>query len=167
MQRLIQDASKMTDVQKELGITVDGSSMSFGNIVNAISVMQKSMGIAGTTSKEASETISGSVNSMKGAWQNLLTGMADDNANFGELVNNFVDSVLTVGDNIIPRIQQVISGIAQMISGLLTTLVPKLVQEIPPLIQQTLPHCGIFTRSRKQPVWGPTWTKAANGSVRW
>lgn len=139
MQRLIQDASKMTDVQKELGITVDGSSMSFGNIVNAISVMQKSMGIAGTTSKEASETISGSVNAMKGAWQNLLTGMADDNANFGELVNNFVDSVLTVGKNILPRIKTVITGISQMISGLLKELVPKLVQEIPPLLQETLP----------------------------
>ena len=30
MARLIADASKMTEVQKELGITVDGSSMSFG-----------------------------------------------------------------------------------------------------------------------------------------
>ena len=82
MERLIKDASKMTDVQKELGVTVDSSSMSFGNIVNAISVMQSSMGIAGTTSKEASSTITGSVNSMKSAWENLLTGMADDNANF-------------------------------------------------------------------------------------
>lgn len=139
MQRLIKDASKMTDVQKELGITVDGSSMSFGNIVNAISVMQKSMGIAGTTSKEASQTISGSVNAMKSSWQNLLTGMADDNANFEQLINNFVDSILTVGDNILPRIKTVITGISQMISGLLKELVPKLVQEIPPLLQQTLP----------------------------
>ena len=139
MARLIQDASKMTDVQKELGITVDSSSMSFGNIVNAISVVQKQMGIMGTTSKEASTTISGSVNSMKASWQNLLTGMADDNANFEQLINNFVDSVLTVGDNIIPRIQTVITGISKMISGLLKELVPKLVKEIPPLLQQTLP----------------------------
>ena len=35
MKRLISDASKMTDVQKELGVTVDASSLSFGNIVNA------------------------------------------------------------------------------------------------------------------------------------
>ena len=72
MERLIQDAANMKDVQAELGITVDASSMSFGNIVNAISVMQSSLGIAGTTSKEASTTIQGSVNSMKAAWQNLL-----------------------------------------------------------------------------------------------
>ena len=139
MQRLIQDASKLTDVQKELGVTVDANDMSFGNIVNAISVVQSKMGIMGTTSKEASETISGSVNMMKASWQNLLTGMADDNADFEKLIDNFVDSVLTVGDNIIPRIQTVITGISKMISGLLKELVPKLVKEIPPLIQQTLP----------------------------
>lgn len=139
MQRLIKDASKMTDVQKELGITVDGSSMSFGNIVNAISVMQKSMGIAGTTSKEASQTISGSVNSMKSAWQNLLTGIADDNANFEQLINNFVESIVTVGNNILPRIKTIVQGMGQMVSQLLTQLVPQLVNEIPPLIQETLP----------------------------
>ena len=126
MARLIADASKMTDVQKELGVTVDSSSMSFGNIVNAISVMQKSMGIAGTTSKEASETISGSLNSMKSAWQNLLTGMADDNANFDQLINNFVDSVLTFGDNILPRIQVVIEGIGKLLTSFVKDILPKL-----------------------------------------
>ena len=49
MKRLIKDASQMTDVQQKLGVTVDESSLSFGNIVNAISVMQESLGIAGTT----------------------------------------------------------------------------------------------------------------------
>lgn len=71
MKRLISDASKMTDVQKELGVTVDASSLSFGNIVNAISVVQKQMGITGTTSKEAATTIEGSVNSAKAAWENF------------------------------------------------------------------------------------------------
>ena len=74
MARLIQDASEMTDVQKKLGITVDDSSMSFGNIVNAISVMQESLGIAGTTSDEAATTIEGSMNAAKAAWDNFLNG---------------------------------------------------------------------------------------------
>jgi phage-related protein len=131
MQRLIKDASKMTDVQKELGITVDGSSMSFGNIVNAISVMQKQMGIAGTTSKEASTTIEGSVNSMKSAWQNLLTGLADDNANFGQLVNNFVNSIIGengqggVLNNLLPRIHNVIEGIGNLITSFVKDILPK------------------------------------------
>ncbi|MFR8529940.1 MAG: hypothetical protein ACLVDB_01740 [Anaeromassilibacillus sp.] len=68
MQRLIADASKLTDVQKELGVTVDGNSMSFSNIVAAIHVMQESMQIGGTTAREAATTIEGSINAMKSAW---------------------------------------------------------------------------------------------------
>ena len=145
MARLIQDASKLTDVQKELGITVDANDMSFGNIVNAISVVQKEMGIMGTTSDEASKTISGSINAMKSAWKNLLTGIADDNANFSELVSNFVNSIVGEGgeggvlNNLLPRIQTVIEGIGTLASELLTTLVPELIAMIPPLIEQSLP----------------------------
>lgn len=138
MQRLIADASKMTDVQKELGITVDGSSMSFANIVNAISVMQKSMGIAGTTTKEAGDTIEGSFNSMAGAWQNLLTGIASG-SDISGLIDNLVNSIVTTAKNLIPTIQNTIKGVANLVSGLLKEVVPLLVKEIPPLIQETLP----------------------------
>lgn len=123
MQRLIKDASKMKDVQKELGVTVDSSSMSFGNIVNAISVMQKKMDIAGTTSKEASTTIQGSVSSMKSAWQNMLTGIATGNAeNIGNLISNLVDSVLTAGQNILPRVQEIANGVIEVIPQLLSNI---------------------------------------------
>ena len=126
MARLIKDASKMKDVQKELGITVDENSMSFGNIVNAISVVQKKMGIMGTTSKEASETISGSVSSMKSAWSNLLTGLADDNADFEQLVGNFVDSLVTALYNLLPRIHNVIDGLGNLITTFATDVLPEL-----------------------------------------
>jgi myosin heavy subunit len=149
MARLIADASKMTEVQEELGITVDESSMSFDNIVNAISVMQASMGVAGTTAKEASTTISGSLASAGSAWQNLLTGIADDNADFGQLIDDFVDSVLTVAQNLLPRIQQTITGLANMVSGLLERLVPEIIKTIPPLIQETLP---ILLQKKPQPI---------------
>lgn len=139
MQRLIQDASQLTDVQKELGITVDANDMSFGNIVNAISVVQKNMGIMGTTAKESSQTISGSISSMQSAWQNLLTGIADDNADFDSLINNFVDSLVTMLNNILPRVTTIIKGLGQTVSQLLTTIVPQLVQMIPPLLQESLP----------------------------
>ena len=82
MARLISEASQMTDVQKELGIVVNDGDMSFANIANAISVVQKNMGLMGTTASEASGTISGSTGSMQAAWQNLITGIADDNADF-------------------------------------------------------------------------------------
>lgn len=135
MERLIKDASNLTDVQKELGITVDANDMSFGNIVNAISVVQKQMGIMGTTSKEASTTISGSVNSMKSAWSNLLTGIADDNADFGQLVDNFVNSLLTVADNLLPRIKTVIEGIGKLAMALIEDVLPQILQEIPSLLE--------------------------------
>lgn len=116
MQRLVQDASKMTDAQKELGVTVDGSSLSFGNIVNAISVMQKHMGIAGTTSEEASETISGSISSMKGAFDNFLNGTGSP--------KELAETMVTAGKN-------VIRGLSEIVPRLLETLpeVKQLVQE--------------------------------------
>lgn len=119
MARLIKDAAKLKDVQKELGVTVDSNSMSFGNIVNAISVVQKKMDIMGTTSKEASTTIQGSISSMKASWQNLLTGLADENQNFDVLMDNFVNSVGTVLKNISPRIKPIFLGVLSLIYELL------------------------------------------------
>ena len=135
MKRLIADAAKMTDVQKELGITVDASSMSFGNVVNAISVMQESMGIAGTTAREASTTIEGSLNMMKGAWENLVVGMADEYANIDYLIGNFVESTATAAKNLLPRIEQTLIGIGQLI----TALAPIIAEALPKLVEAVLP----------------------------
>lgn len=115
MQRLIQDAAKMKDVQEELGVTVDANSMSFGNIVDAISVVQKSMGIMGTTSKEASKTIAGSIGAMKSAWKNFVAGFANEDADMNALLGTFIESVVTVGKNIIPRIGQFFESFGTMI----------------------------------------------------
>ena len=132
MERLIQDASKMTDVQKELGITIDANDMSFANIANAISVVQKNMGISGATSKEASVTMTGSVNAMKSSWQNLVTGIADKNADMSQLINNFTESILGSGgeggvlNNLLPLIENSLDGIVEMVVGLTDTLLPEI-----------------------------------------
>lgn len=122
MQRLIKDAAKMKDVQKELGITVDASSMSFGNIVNAISVMQKSMGIAGTTAEEAATTIEGSMNSAKAAWDNFLNGSVS--------VDDFVDSVVTAGTVIAENLGQIVPRLLATIPGVIKGLGANLVSYI-------------------------------------
>ena len=75
MIRLVKEASQMTDVQKELGMTIDGNSLSYANIVKAIHVVQKNMDIMGTTQKEAEKTITGSLNAMRSSWGNLLIAM--------------------------------------------------------------------------------------------
>lgn len=138
MQRLVKDAAKLESVQKELGITVDSNSLSFGNIVNAISVVQKNMGIMGTTSKEASETIEGSANAMKAAWENFLTGMADENANFDKLVKNLVESIVTYIKNIGPRIVQTIPTLARGLTQLFTALGSMIVAQAPTMINKGL-----------------------------
>lgn len=112
----------MKEAQKELGVSVDASSMSFDNIINAISVVQKKLDIAGTTSKEASTTIQGSINSMKSAWSNFLTGMADPNQNFGQLTDNLVNSIVTVAQNLIPRIKATLPRLAQGVGQLISQL---------------------------------------------
>lgn len=110
MQKLIEDASKMTEVQAELGLTVDGTSMDFANCVKAIEVMQASMNIAGTTSREAAGTIEGSVNSMKAAWTDFLTGTIGGEE-FAETALIAVDNVVNALMEIIPRL---ISGFGEM-----------------------------------------------------
>ena len=130
MKRLIQDAAKAKDMQKELGVSVDASSMSFANIINAISVVQKKLDITGTTAKEASTTIQGSVNSMKAAWSNFLTGMADPDQDFGQLVDNLVDSIVTVAQNLIPRIKMTMPRLAQGVGQLFSQLFTLAVQNV-------------------------------------
>lgn len=134
MQRLLKDAEKLPGA---MGRKFNLSN--YADVVEAIHLVQDHMGITGTTAKEASTTIEGSANAMKSAWQNLLAGMADDNANFGELVGNLVDSVTTFGKNVIPRVQQIIKGMATVATQLLKEVVPQIVKEIPPLLSETLP----------------------------
>ena len=68
-------------------------------------------GLAGYAANEAADTIEGSTASMKAAWQNLATGMADSSADMEGLTKDFVDSVFTAGKNIIPRVQQIVTGV--------------------------------------------------------
>lgn len=86
------------------------------------------VGMQGYAADEAAKTIQGSVSSMKAAWSNLLTGIADDNANFKTLIEQFVDSLVTVGENIIPRINIIIQGLTQLITEASQTIIPMAVQ---------------------------------------
>lgn len=135
MERLIKDASKMTDVQDELNVSVQEGDMSFSNIVDAISVVQKNMDITDTTFKEASHTISGSFNSMKSSWTNLLTGLANGDADIPKLLNQFIDSVGTFGKNLLPAIKAVLENAKDLIKE----LIPKFAQKLPSLLNEVVP----------------------------
>ena len=127
MQRLLKDAEKLTGKKFDLS--------SYSDIVEAIHAVQTEMGITGTTAKEASTTIQGSVSSAKSAWQNLLVGIADDNQDFGKLVDNFVDSVATAAGNILPRVEQSLTGIVKLVDE----LAPVLIAKLPDVVNKVLP----------------------------
>ena len=114
MQRLLDDATKISGVKYDLS--------QYGDIVDAIHVVQTEMGITGTTAKEAATTIQGSIASAKAAWTNLQTGLADENADLDALVGELVDSVVTVIDNIAPRVMAAVPRILQAVPQLITGL---------------------------------------------
>ena len=72
----------------------------FDQLIEAIHVTQTEMGITGTTAKEAAETVSGSFDSMKAAFQNLAAGFGDSNADIELLMQNLWETVQTFVDNV-------------------------------------------------------------------
>lgn len=91
--------------------------------------------LLGTTAKEAATTIQGSLSMMKGAWENLVVGLADENANMESLIGNFVESTKTAADNLLPRIGQTLSGIGQLVAG----LAPVISSALPTMVESVLP----------------------------
>lgn len=131
MERLLKDAEKIS------GIKYDVSS--YSDIVNAIHVVQKEMGITGTSSAEASKTIQGSINMAKSAYQNWVTGLMDSSADITALTQDLVDSALTVVKNVAPKIVTMLPHVTTGVSSLLQQLAPQisilLKELLPPLIK--------------------------------
>lgn len=112
MERLIADANRVKEANGEMAnLSID----SFADVTEAIHIIQEEMGIAGATAQEAEGTISGSAASMKAAWTNLVTGMADENANVDKLLNEFLGSVETMGKNVLPVIKNILTSMVQTI----------------------------------------------------
>lgn len=127
MQRLIDDANALNAAQGKLtNYSID----SYADIVDAIHDVQTQMGITGTTAAEASTTIQGSVSSAKAAWHNLMIGIADDNQDFDGLVNDFVSSVETAADNILPRVDQSLEGILKLVQVASEKIIPRVITTI-------------------------------------
>lgn len=112
LQRLLDDAEKYAAAQGEVR---DFSIDSYSDIVEAIHIVQDEMGITGTTAEEAATTIEGSVNMAKAAWDNWLAGLGNEDADMGGLTDQLVESVITAGENIIPRVGQIMMTLGQTI----------------------------------------------------
>ena len=139
MVRLISDTAQMTDIQDKLNIKVNEGDMSFGNIINAISIMQEKLGITGATANESATTISGSINAMKSAWANLVTDMANKDADLSTSINNVATTVTQVAKNIGKIIPDILRGISTAITSLVKELLPEALEQIPTLLKELLP----------------------------
>ena len=129
MVRLINDSGVLNRTIENL----DG--VSFDQIIQAIHAVQDSMGITGTTAREAASTIEGSANSMKAAWQNLLTGIARDDADLGGLLDNFTQSLGTAADNVLPRVEAIAAGMGTLVAQ----MGAQLGEQAPALVEEVLP----------------------------
>lgn len=130
MERLLRDAEQMEGlIEGSLDIN------NFADVVDAIHIVQENLGIAGATAEEAGSTISGSAASMKAAWDNLVTGLANPDADLGTLIQNVVETGATALDNMIPTVLNALSGITEA----LPMIIPVITENIPLLVQQVLP----------------------------
>ena len=127
MERLLADAEKITGVKYDISNLAD--------VYTAIHVIQGEIGITGTTAEEAASTISGSLGMLKASWANLMTGLADPNADIGKLFENVEKSAKTFAKNLKP----VISRALKSMGSLVKDLAPVIAQELPWLVTEVLP----------------------------
>lgn len=127
MERLLADATALSGIEYDIN--------SLSDVFEAIHAIQGELDITGTTAQEASSTISGSLNALKAAWQNTLTGLAGGTEDFDGLIENLVSTAGTFAENIIPTITTALGGVSKLIEK----LVPVLVKEMPKLVSSVLP----------------------------
>lgn len=126
MQRLIKDAASYKDVQEELNMTVNEGDLSFANMVKAISVVQKKLGITGTTAKEAAETFSGSFASMQAAFKDFL-GNLTTGGDISKPLENLAKTASTfIFRNFIPMVGNAFKSLPKAISTFLASAKPEI-----------------------------------------
>lgn len=117
MERLLADAEAITGVHYDIN--------NLNDIYEAIHVIQGELNITGTTAKEASSTIQGSMDMMKASWQNLLTSVGSGQG-LDTAVDNFLNSLGTVAKNIIPRVIIIAGSIVKA----LVKAIPKIMNSV-------------------------------------
>ena len=124
MERLIADANRVKEANGEMA---NLSIESFADITEAIHIIQTEMGITGTTAEEAEKTITGSINAMKGAFDNFLNGSGS--------ADELIDSIITVVDNVSNAFIELVPNLVDGLVKLVNALIPK----IPELVEKLLP----------------------------
>lgn len=119
MERLLADAQKLTGVKYDIN--------NLNDVYQAIHVIQEEMGVTGTTAKEASETLEGSMAAAKAAWDNFMNGSGD--------ADQLADAFATAADNIVENLAEIIPRFAET----LPALAGAIVSQIPGLAAAIVP----------------------------
>lgn len=123
MERLLKDAEAISGVKYDISNLAD--------VYEAIHVIQTEMGITGTTAKEASTTISGSLSSVKASWENLAVAIATGE-DIDVKLEEFIDSVITAGENLVPRVVEIGKSIVGIVKD---EIIPGIAERAPEVIQ--------------------------------
>ena len=129
MLRLVKDAGVVNDSVKSI------DDVSFDQIIEAIHIVQDEMGITGTTSKEAADTIEGSKKSMMASWSNLLKEFAKSDGDVGAAFETFAESVITYGKNLLPRIETLVNNAIDFARQKLEEKAPELLNFIDGVVE--------------------------------
>ncbi len=115
MERLLKDAQKISGVKYDIN--------NLSDVYSAIHVIQGELDITGTTAKEAATTISGSMNSMKAAAQNVM-GQIALGMDIGPALSALGETTITFfAGNLLPAVANVLSGLPDLISGVTSVIV--------------------------------------------
>lgn len=148
MQRLLNDATKISGVKYDLGNLAD--------MYSAIHIIQQEMDITGTTAKEAATTLTGSFAAMKAAAENVM-GNWSTGADLTEPLQALADTAQTfLVDNLLPMIGNVLAGIPEIVyslvpellqtgTELLSSLAQGFTEGIPEFFSTALPQLLAFT----------------------
>ena len=131
--RLINDAGVLGDVIADEKNVWDVAS--FDKIIDAIGVIQERLGMAGVSQQEALHTIQGSINMTKAAWENLLAGWANPDADLDKLTSNLMESVDAVQQNALPAIERILNSMGEAV----TKTAPDIAKRAGDLITKTAP----------------------------
>ena len=122
MARLINDSGVLNG---EFVATAENvKDIPFDTMIEAIHRVQDGFGITGTTAREATETISGSIGMLKASFANLVAGAADSSANIKKLAGDVAMSFSAVAQNVLPAVRSVIASVPQILAQLLPMVKP-------------------------------------------
>lgn len=126
---------KVNDWNAAQGEATQYSIDNVADIQSALVDYIEMQGIAGYASKEASDTITGSLSKVKASWSNLLLSISGGGVDIEQSIDNLVTSVTEFAGNIVPVIEEALNGISKLVSG----LAPVIAEALPELTENLLP----------------------------